>query len=366
MVRQQAVAVERALRVNTAVSYPGFSLALELSLPGSGISAVCGASGAGKSTLLRVLAGLEKTARGSVLFGDCVWQDDARSIFLPPHRRPVACVFQDTRLFPHLSVRDNVLYGQRRAGYGGEPDADVLALFDLGRLLNRLPASLSGGEKNRVAIARALACKPQLLLMDEPLAALDAARKAEIMPYLERLCAHTAVPVLYVSHAADEVARLTDHIVWLDNGALVASGAAQDVLCRLDLPAARTEDAQVFIPASVTAHDERDHLTRLDFQGGHVLVARRDLPLGSRLRIRIRARDVSLARERNERSTITNVIAATVAEISAADTAAHQIVRLDAGGTPLLAHVTSRSLRLLEIRVGEKLWAQVKTVAVAS
>ena len=352
------------IRAKFRVDRGDFVLDVDLTLPGKGVSALFGHSGSGKTTCLRAIAGLERTADGYVAVGDEVWQDEGRGHFVPPHRRALGVVFQEASLFPHLSVRGNMEFGQKRASTAGGSHAlpEVAELLGIGHLLERAPGQLSGGERQRVAIARALLAAPRILLMDEPLAALDLQRKKEILPYLERLHRELAIPVIYVSHAPDEVARLADHLVLLDAGRVVASGPLNQVLGRIDLPAAFADDAGVVIEAKVAAH-EADDLTRLEFPGGAIFVSRRSEPLASALRCRIHARDVSLALVPQTQSSILNCVAATVVALAPTDTPGHVLVRLEAGDTPLLARITRRSAERLQIRPGLALWAQIKAVA---
>jgi len=346
------------------VIWPGFTLKVDLELPGRGVSALFGHSGSGKTTLLRCLAGLEPQVKGFLSFKGEVWQDQQRNIFLPTHRRPIGYVFQEASLFPHLSVQKNLDYGRKRVNSGHKVSLDhAVELLGIGHLLDRMPDRLSGGERQRVAMARALATSPELLLMDEPLAALDLKRKNEILPYLERLRDQLDIPVIYVSHLPDEVARLADHLVLLSEGRVTAAGGLRETLARLDLPTAFTEDAGVVIEAVVANHDEAYHLTQLDFPGGSVIVARRPEPIGRRLRFRVHARDVSLSLNRAEGVSILNLLPATVTDIANADTPAHVLVRLDAGGTPIIARITRRSLDHLGVVPGKPLWAQIKAVA---
>ena len=341
-----------------------FCLDLDLDLPGQGITALFGHSGSGKTTCLRAMAGLERAPGGYFAVGDEVWQDDLNDIFVPTHRRALGYVFQEASLFSHLSVRGNMAFGQRRSADATrrfELNA-VADLLGIAALLDRRPDNHSGGERQRVAIARALLAAPRLLLMDEPLAALDLKRKLEILPYLERLHDELAIPVIYVSHAPDEVARLADHLVLLEDGKVVASGPLSETLARADLPPAFADDAGVVLATTLAAH-EADNLSQLDFAGGSLHVGRRPESPGSRLRCRIHARDVSIALERPRTSSIVNILPATVSAIAATDTPGHVLVQMRIGATPLLARITERSCRELGITPGLAVWAQIKGVA---
>ncbi|HOW74768.1 MAG TPA: molybdenum ABC transporter ATP-binding protein [Candidatus Competibacteraceae bacterium] len=353
-----------AIHAQFQVIWPGFTLDVDLDLPGRGVTALFGHSGSGKTTLLRCLAGLERNSNGFLHFKGEIWQDSERGVFLPTYQRPIGYVFQEASLFPHLSVRKNLDYGRKRVNSGHKVSLDhAVELLGIGHLLGRMPDRLSGGERQRVAIARALATSPELLLMDEPLAALDLKRKNEILPYLERLHDELEIPVCYVSHSPDEVARLADQVVLLAEGRVIVTGGLRETLARLDLPTAFTEDAGVVIEAVVADHDEAYHLTRLDFPGGSVVVARRPETIGRRLRFRVHARDVSLTLTRAEGTSISNLLPATVMEVADADTPAHVLVRLDAGGTPIIARITRRSLDHLGVTPGKPMWAQIKAVA---
>lgn len=340
-----------------------FTLDVDLTLPGAGVTALFGHSGSGKTTCLRAMAGLEAAHPGHFAIGEVTWQDDERAIFLPTHQRAVGYVFQEASLFPHLSVRANMAYGQHRSS---EPPPlslqEAASMLGLEHLLERMPAQLSGGERQRVGIARALLSAPRILLMDEPLAALDLKRKQEILPYLERLHHELAIPIIYVSHAPDEVARLADHLVLLDQGRCIASGPLNDVLARIDLPAIFADDAGVVLEMQVVAHED-DGLTRLAFAGGEIFVSQRQETLGTRLRCRIHARDVSLALTPPLQSSILNCVSATVVDLADTDTPGHMLIRLDATGSPLLARITRRSAERLGIRPGLALRAQIKAVA---
>lgn len=352
------------LCVRARLPLADFTLDADLTLPGRGVTALFGPSGSGKTTLLRCVAGLARAAGRVEVNGEC-WQDDARRLFLPTHRRSLGYVFQEASLFAHLSVRANLEFGlkripvaERRVGW----DA-ALELLGIGHLLARGTATLSGGERQRVAIARALLTSPRLLLMDEPLAALDARRKHEILPYLERLHDELAIPVLYVSHAMDEVLRLADHLVLLEQGRVLASGPCAELLARVDLPPALDEEAAVRVDTTVAAHDDAYQLTRLDFSGGSIQVTRKALAVGTRARLKIQARDVSIALATHDRTSIVNRLPARICGFAAAAHPAHCLVRLDVAGTPLLARITRLSKDQLGLAEGMPVAAQIKSVA---
>ncbi|MFQ5635629.1 MAG: molybdenum ABC transporter ATP-binding protein [Gammaproteobacteria bacterium] len=339
-----------------------FLLDAEFCIPARGVTAIFGPSGAGKTTLLRAIAGLEPTDSGYLKVGDDIWQNSENR--LAAHARPLGYVFQDADLFPHLSVRRNLRYGfdrvsenERRISF----DAAV-AWLGIADLLDRDPSGLSGGERQRVAIARAALTSPRLLLLDEPVASLDAAGKAEILPYLERLQAELRIPMLYVSHAADEVARLADFMILMDAGRVQAAGPISDLLTRFDLPLALSPEAEAIVEATVAEHDDRYALTYVDFAGGRFSVARKNLPIGTPVRLRILARDVSLTLERQSSTSILNVFPATV-EAMAEDPPARTVVRLRVGDAAILAQITRKSAAALNVENGRQLFAQVKTVA---
>ena len=348
----------------------GFALDVSLALPERGVTALFGPSGCGKTTLLRALAGLER-ATGRVALGASVWQDDAARRFVPTHQRPIGYVIQEAALFPHLDVQGNLAYGLKRVDAAARRIAldQVVELLGIAHLLARRPDTLSGGERQRVAIARALATSPQLLLMDEPLAALDARRKAEVLPYLDRLHEELGIPIVYVSHAIDEVARLADHLVLMDAGRVLADGPLPDMLARLDLPVALGDDAGVVLDAVIGERDERWQLARLDVQDagsdGACRLWARDpgLPLGRRVRLRVLARDVSLTRAPQTGTSIGNQLRGTIEAIADDAHPALALVRVRVGGAPVVARLTRRSAHALELAVGLPVWAQVKTVA---
>jgi molybdate transport system ATP-binding protein len=356
----------------------GFTLDVALEIPGGGITALFGASGSGKTTCLRVLAGLEPKAQGRISVAGEVWQDSAQGAFRPVHQRALGVVFQEASLFDHLNVQDNLQFGFRRtpAAQRRHDWDHPLELLGIGHLLKRWPHELSGGERQRVAIARALAASPRLLLMDEPLAALDATRKAEILPWLERLQSTLDIPVVYVSHAIDEVARLADHLVLLEAGRVTASGPTPELLTRLNLPLAQGDSAAAVITGRVDSHEPDFHLTQVGFPGGclrFVTPPRHAVrPVGQVVRLRVQARDVSLTLSRQADTSILNVLPATVTELRedspgyvmvALDVDGTGLLALDEVGTRLLARVTQKSVAALQLAPGKAVFAQVKGVA---
>jgi molybdate transport system ATP-binding protein len=343
----------------------GFTLDVDLQLPGRGVSALFGASGSGKTTCLRAMAGLERSPGGYLSVNGEVWQDDSRGLFVPTHKRPLGYVFQEASLFPHLSVRANLEYGMRRVPVDARKVSleHAVELLGIAPLLERRPDRLSGGEKQRVAIARALATSPRILLMDEPLAALDLPRKQEILPYLERLHGELEIPLVYVSHAPDEVARLADHLVVLEQGRAIASGPLGETLARLDLPIRLGEDAGVVLEGEIAEIDADWHLARVAFVGSSLWVRDGGIPVGQHVRVRVLARDISLALAAHADSSILNVLPATIEEMADDTHPALALVRLDAGGAPLVARITRRSAARLGLRPGRQVWAQIKAVA---
>ena len=342
-----------------------FSLDVALDLPGRGVTAIFGPSGSGKTTLLRSIAGLEHARGGYLSVNGEVWQDDSRSIFMPVYQRPLGYVFQEASLFSHLTVQRNLDYGRRRVPADAHRVslAQIIALLGIDDLLQRQSDTLSGGERQRVAIARALATSPQLLLMDEPLASLDSQRKADILPYLERLVAELDIPVLYVSHAPDEVARLADHLVLLDAGRVLASGPTRELMTRLDLPLAHGDSAAAIIDALVTRVEAVYHLSHAEFSGGSISLLNPSLKVGQRVRVRIQARDVSITLARQQGTSVQNIFAVTVASLSP-DSPGQLMLGLDANGSTLLARITRKSADALGLAPGSQVFAQVKGVAV--
>jgi molybdate transport system ATP-binding protein len=345
------------------LDYTAFALDVDLDLPSTGLTALYGPSGSGKTSILRCMAGLEPACRGRIAVADEPWQDSERGLYMPAHRRRYGFVFQDARLFPHLSVVGNLRYAMRRssgsqvAGYD-----EVVRLLDLGALLERDTSRLSGGERQRCAIARALLTQPRLLLLDEPLSALDDARKAELLPYLERLRDQVSIPMIYVSHSMREVARLADHLVLLDTGRVQASGPIGELTSRIDLAFSDGDQAGAVLQVRCVGHDAPFALTCVQFQGGQLWLPRVACEAGQTLRVRVAASDVSLALVPPQASSIVNVLAATVCD-RRDDDQGRSLIQLDIGGARLLARVTRRSAVTLELRPGLTLYAQIKGAA---
>ena len=356
----------QGIQARFRINWPGFVLDVDLSLPARGVTALFGHSGSGKTTLLRCIAGLERAPQGFLRINGDVWQDDSKPPhhWLPTYQRPLGYVFQEASLFPHLTVMGNLRYGLQRVGGASDAGLDAaIELMGISPLLARKPDRLSGGERQRVSMARALALGPRLLLMDEPLAALDVKRKQEILPYLERLHRELDIPVVYVSHAPDEVARLADHIVVMESGRAVATGPLSETLARLDLPIQLGEDVGVVLNAQVTERDAAWHLVRVEFPGGSLWVRDGGQTIGNPVRVRALARDVSIALQPVEGSSIQNCLSATVEEVAGDYHPALALLRLRVGTSPLLARLTQRSAAGLGLLPGKPVWVQIKAVA---
>lgn len=353
-----------SLEVSVEKTLGSFALKAVFSC-GPGITALFGQSGSGKTSVVNMIAGLLRPERGRIAVDGRRLFDSAAKTHVPPHRRRIGYVFQDARLFPHLTVRQNLLYGRYFS-----PRAERYAVFDqvvsllgIAPLLGRRPGGLSGGEEQRVAIGRALLASPRILLMDEPLASLDDARKSEILPYIERLRDEMRLPILYVSHAMDEVARLADTMVLMTNGSVAAVGTVADLSTRVDLPTlARRQEAGAVLRARVASHDVRYGLSELQFDGGALRVPRVEQPVGALVRLRIPARDVSLSLQKPEGISVLNVLAGRVAAITR-DEGPYAEVRITVGSTALLARVTRLSTEELGLREGRDVYALVKSVA---
>lgn len=351
-------------RVKLWLARPGFSLGVDLKLPARGITAVFGPSGSGKTTLLRCVAGLERANDALVRIGDEDWQDDSRSVFLPVWRRPLGYVFQEASLFDHLDVQGNLDYGRKRAAGAKAIALDtVIALLGIGHLLARRTSQLSGGERQRVAIARALAAQPRILLLDEPLASLDHARRQEILPWLEKLRDELHIPMLYVTHSAAEVARLADTLVVLDQGKVVAAGPVAETLLRTDVPVMTGDDVGALLEGTVQERDERWHLARVAFSGGALWLRDSGVPAGQRVRLRVLARDVSVATQEPNATSIQNVLPCKIDSVRPDTHPSQVLVRMACGDAFLLARITARASNALALRRGMQVWAQVKSVA---
>ncbi len=353
------------IEVRLRHAFGAFTLNVAFAVERPGVTALFGASGSGKTTIINALAGLIRPDEGRIVINGRVMFDSAADIFVPPRTRRIGYVFQDARLFPHMSVQNNLLYGWRRAPVRApQQEIDrVVALLGLETLLNRTPHALSGGETSRVALGRALLASPEILLLDEPLAALDNARRAEILPYLERLRDETKLPMLYVSHAVEEVARLAQDVVMIESGRVVAEGSVFEVLTSLDFAQhAGTAPVGAVIEAVVGAH-RADDLTALTFGDGVIFVPALNQPAGSRLRLRIAAQDIMLALEEPRAVSANNVLPARVVAIRSAGTA-HADIQLALGATRLIARITRASAERLALAEGMPVFAVIKSVTI--
>jgi molybdate transport system ATP-binding protein len=347
-------------------SYGAFSIDVDFQLAAPGVTALFGPSGAGKTTVINAIAGLMRPHQGRIVVDNEILLDTGRGIALSMRARRVGVVFQEARLFPHLSVKNNLLYGWRRSNTKiSAADIDALiALLGLSPILHRQPRTLSGGEKSRVALGRALLANPRALLLDEPLASLDAAHKAEILPYLERLAHETKIPMLYVSHSLDEVGRLADHMIVLSEGRVRAEGSVFELMSRLDLFTGKDHlHPGAILDAAVEGHDDAHALTTLVFAGGRLVVPRIARAKGERLRIRIDGEDVMLAIAEPKEVSANNILPATIAAIRLGDDA-YADVQLTLGEARLVARITRRSAERLRLAPGAKVFALIKSVTV--
>jgi len=353
------------LEVSARHSFGAFSLDVAFNAQTPGVAALFGASGSGKSTVLSIVAGLLRPQAGRVVLDGLVLLDTVAGIDVPAERRRCGVVFQDAKLLPHLSVETNLRYGTRRAPRDviGPGFAEIVELLGIAPLLRRRPRALSGGERQRVALGRALLSRPRLLLMDEPLAALDGARKAEILPFLERLRDVAGVPVLYVTHALDEVDRLADTLVLMEAGRVLAAGPLEALAARTDLPTlSGRRDAGAVLSCLVEAHDAARGLTRLSFSGGELQVPLRAEPAGTRLRLRLRARDVAVATEPPRGISSHNILPSMIAAVAPAGP--HEaFVTLQVGPTAMLARLTRDAVGQLGLAPGMAVFALVKSTA---
>lgn len=351
------------IKVELKKSFGLFNLNVDFTAPARGITGLLGPSGSGKTSLLRCIAGLEH-AKGFISVGEEVWQDE--KFYTPAHRRTVGYVFQESSLFNHLNVHDNLLYGLKRIRLADRKFSFDRAVEILGlkNMLERNPSRLSGGERQRVAIARALLANPKLLLMDEPMSSLDRDSKEEMLPFLSVIHRELFVPIIYVSHSPDEVARLADYLVLMNSGSVIAAESIHAIMTKLDLPLALSSDAEAIIEAQVEEHDDKYYLSYMKFPGGRMAVSRIAAKPGATVRIRVAARDVSLVLDQPLNTSILNCFPAEVEELSFAVDMSQVVVRLNINGSILLSRITRKSADLLGIKLGRKLFAQVKSVSV--
>lgn len=348
------------------LDYGTFQLDVDLQLPSSGVTVLFGESGSGKTTLLRCIAGLQHAPSGFLNINGNCWQDSQNALFVPTYQRALGYVFQEANLFAHLTVMGNLRYGLARIK---QPPTtahfqQIIELLGIESLLTRMPERLSGGERQRVAIARALVLNPEILLMDEPLAALDAKRKQEILPFLIRLHSELKIPLLYVTHSQQEVAQLGDYLVLLNNGKVQAAGELAETLSRLDLPQSQQREAASVWQVKVAAHDLDYHLTHVAFAGGELSLSRLNAAIGTILRIQIYARDVSICLEIAKATSILNVLPAIIRDIMNDDENGQTLVRLQVGSQILLAHISRKSAHLLNLQLGLAVYVQIKATSI--
>jgi len=350
------------------IAYEGFHLKTDLDLPAKGVTTLFGPSGSGKSTVLRCIAGLERSPTGNMIIGKEVWQDETNNCFVPTPQRSLGYVLQEPLLFSHLTVQQNLEYGYKRT-----PQSErriewrhVIEMLDIGHLLQRVPHKLSGGEQQRVSIGRALLASPKLLLMDEPLASLDIARKREVLPFIRRLHDALEIPVIYVSHSLHEVLQITDTLVLMRSGRNIASGPMIELCSDLALSQYLGDMSGSVIEATVDAHDKAYRLTCLRFQGGEILVPQQSLSIGEPQRVHILARNVGIALQKPQVATsFLNILKATVMDVATPDSGSHAVqVKLDVG-VPLLACISLKSLHVLKLRPGLQCYALIKAVSLA-
>jgi molybdate transport system ATP-binding protein len=369
--------VRQDLQIRLRLTRSDFQLRVDVTLPSRGITVLFGPSGSGKTSLLRCVAGLERPEFARIRIGPDVWQDDAAGVNVPTWRRDLGYVFQEASLLEHLDVRRNLEFGLKRARKPGGQQASeqAVALLGIDHLMQRQVDTLSGGERQRVAIARALATQPRVLLLDEPLAALDIARRHEILPWLEKMRDELSLPMLYITHSADELARLADHLVVLERGAVKASGPATEILGRVDSPIIVGDDAGVVLHGHVVQRDAQWHLVQVEFAGGALWVRDTGLVTGQRVRLRLLARDISISAQPTHDSSIQNHVQGRIKAIADDAHPSQVLVQVhclgesksgepNSGESILIARVTRRAIHALDLNVGDAVWAQVKSVAV--
>lgn len=343
-----------------------FALSVDLTLPGTGITGVFGASGSGKTTLLRAVAGLQVLNEAQIYLDERCWQDGTRRI--PTEARRIGYVFQEASLFPHLTVTENLRYASKRAPRPHPDEARIIELLGLEPFLASRPEALSGGEQQRVGIARALFSNPELLLLDEPMASLDSRRKAEILPYLLKMKAELSIPMLYVSHSADELASLADWLVVLDGGSVVANGPIEETFPTISKAAHGDSDIAVLVEGKVKDVERDWGLLRIEFGGGQLLTRLTDRQIGDTIRVRIQARDVSISLIQPEQTSILNSMPAEIAGLEESQDRSMVLVTATvkglAGHTSILASITRRSAETLSLKPGQSVFLQLKSVAV--
>jgi molybdate transport system ATP-binding protein len=352
------------LAVRLRHHFPSTQMDMAFEVPTPGVTVLFGPSGAGKSTVILAAAGLLRPDECQIAVNGLVLADTAAGVWLPPERRRVGLVFQDARLFPHMSVATNLRFGMRRVAPGAVRFDEVVDLLGIGALLNRRPHTLSGGERQRVAIGRALLAQPHLLLMDEPLASLDTARKAEILPYLLRLKTALALPILYVTHALDEVVQLADSMVLIAAGHIVASGTLSDIAARADLPLAQRDDAGAVLLCTVAEHDTGRELSRLEGGGATFWVPLQEAGLGAERRVRIPAREVILAGKPPEAISLHNIVRGTVRRIATESGRRSVLVEIALPSGALLSRVTPDAVARLALSPGSPVLALIKSTSI--
>ncbi|WP_293268283.1 molybdenum ABC transporter ATP-binding protein [Neptunomonas sp.] len=354
--------MSKGIQIRFQTPLEHFALDVDISIPATGVTVLFGPSGCGKTTLLRCIAGLHKAEQAQLSINDHIWQEPG--FYLPAYKRKVGYVFQEPSLFPHLNVTKNLLFGQRHSKKTSQLSLEeVSQLLGISHLLQRMPDKLSGGEKQRIAIGRALLSDPEILLMDEPLSALDFSTKAEIIPYLEQLHERLSIPIIYVTHALSEVKSMAEHIVLLEKGKVTAQGPLKEMLLDLTAPLARFSNAGSLLDAVVSDYDTHYDLTEFSVDGGTVTVPGAVGPIGTTKRIHLSANHISLTRTPADDSTIVNILPVTILEIEQASTAQCN-VRLQLGEhNQILARITRRSKDILALKVGNKVFAQIKGVS---
>lgn len=354
------------LSLNLRLERLGFHLDVDLKLPGCGVTVLFGPSGSGKTTLLRCVAGLER-AQGQVLVGGKTWQDSVKKTWVPTWSRDLGYVFQEASLFEHMDVEANLRFGLDRVKKSGTKQAldTAVALLGIGHLLGRSTQSLSGGERQRVAIARALATQPAILLLDEPLASLDIPRRYEILPWLERMHHELRIPMLYVTHNMEELTRLADHVVLMDDGRVSVQGSLAQVLSDPLFAMLVAGEAGSVLDGTIQRHDETFHLTCIDIHGSHIWVRHQPLDVGSPVRLHIHANDVSLATAKPQHTSIQNILPGVIISIHPDSHPASCLVRLRHNDQIIIARITRKALENLSLDVGQSVWMQVKLVALA-